>query len=227
MNWDFVLRLCLAAILGVAIGFEREIHAKEAGVKTHLLVAMGSCLFMILSIYGFEGFYDKEHTSFDPSRIAAQVVTGIGFLGAGTIIFRKNLIRGLTTAAGLWVTCAIGLSCGCGFYYLAMATTGLVLLSIFFANLFLKKYSEIYTTITFIADNQKSIAELFDRMKNNDVQIKNYSMQEMSGVTTDTPNKNKKYSVSVDIKTNKKEYRRSMSFLLKEFEGFEIVSIDD
>ena len=220
MFWNFVLRLCLASVLGLAIGFEREMHAKEAGVKTHLLVAMGSCLFMILSIYGFEGFYDKDHTSFDPSRIAAQVVTGIGFLGADTIIFRKNIIRGLTTAAGLWVTCAIGLACGCGFYYIAMAATVLVLISIFLANFFLKKYSEKYTSITFIADCQNDISLLFDKLKNDGIVIKNYSMQQI------TDNGNEKFSVNIDIKTQYGKNKTEFNNLIQEFAQVKVISIE-
>ena len=100
---DLTVRLSLALILGGAIGIEREYRAKEAGFRTHFLVALGSALFCVVSQYGF-GFDLK-----DSSRVAAQVVSGIGFLGAGTIIFQKNVVRGLTTAAGLWVTAAIGL----------------------------------------------------------------------------------------------------------------------
>lgn len=220
MFLNFVLRLCLASVLGLTIGFGREMHAKEAGVKTHLLVSLGSCLLMILSIYGFEGFYDKDHTSFDPSRIAAQVVTGIGFLGAGTIVFRKNLIRGLTTAAGLWVTSAIGLACGCGFYYVAAATTGLVLLSIFLANFFLKKYSEKYTSVTFIADSQDDILLLFDKLKKDNIQIKNYSVQQITEQNQD------KFSVNIDIKTRQRENKTEFSFLKKEFSQVKIISVE-
>ena len=90
MVWTFILRLSLATLLGAIIGFEREYHAKEAGIRTHLLVALGACLFMILSVYGFDFMLDRDHVSFDPSRIASQVVTGIGFIGAGTIILQNR-----------------------------------------------------------------------------------------------------------------------------------------
>ena len=119
---DLTVRLSLALILGGAIGIEREYRAKEAGFRTHFLVALGSALFCVVSQYGF-GFDLK-----DSSRVAAQVVSGIGFLGAGTIIFQKNVVRGLTTAAGLWVTAAIGLACGTGMYVAAAITTAMVLL---------------------------------------------------------------------------------------------------
>ena len=118
---DLTIRLSLALVLGGAIGIEREYRAKEAGFRTHFLVALGSALFCVVSQFGF-GFDLK-----DSSRVAAQVVSGIGFLGAGTIIFQKNVVRGLTTAAGLWVTAAIGLACGTGMYLAATIATVMVL----------------------------------------------------------------------------------------------------
>lgn len=132
ITWDFILRIFVAAMLGGAIGLEREYRAKEAGLRTHFLVAMGSALFMIVSAYGFDGIELGEEQRWDIARIAAQVVTGIGFIGAGTIIFHKseNVIRGLTTAAGVWVTAAIGLACGGGMYILAIVATALVLIGL-------------------------------------------------------------------------------------------------
>ena len=124
---EFIFRVFVAALLGGMIGFEREYRAKEAGLRTHFLVAMGSALFMIVSQYGFNAVLSTSIT-LDPSRVAAQVVSGIGFIGAGTIIFQKHVIKGLTTAAGLWVTSAIGLACGSGLYLLSVASTLLVLL---------------------------------------------------------------------------------------------------
>ena len=113
MDFDFALRIFIAGMLGGAIGLEREYRAKEAGFRTHFLVSLGSALFMILSHSGFDFILqDGNNVSLDPSRIASQVVTGIGFIGAGIIIFQKQVVHGLTTAAGLWVTSAIGLTCG-------------------------------------------------------------------------------------------------------------------
>lgn len=108
MFWDFAWRLLLAGVLGAVIGLDREYRAKEAGFRTHFLVALGSALFMIVSQYGFSGVLAGADVKLDPSRVAAQVVSGIGFLGAGTIIFQKQVVRGLTTAAGLWATAGIG-----------------------------------------------------------------------------------------------------------------------
>jgi putative Mg2+ transporter-C (MgtC) family protein len=124
LSWgELLLRLALAAALGGAIGFERELREREAGLRTHTLVSLGAALFTIAGAYGFRDF----HNSFDPTRIAAQVVTGIGFLGAGAIIRMGLSVRGLTTAATLWVAAAIGLTSGAGYYSAAIITTVLVL----------------------------------------------------------------------------------------------------
>ena len=142
MDLDFFLRILVAALLGGLIGLEREYRAKVAGFRTHFLVAMGAALFMILSAHGFEGALTSENHRLDVSRIAAQVVSGIGFIGAGTIIFHKseNVVRGLTTAAGLWVTAAIGLACGGGMYILSIASTILVLVGLEAFNFILRKF---------------------------------------------------------------------------------------
>jgi len=133
LNWDeSLLRLALAAVLGGLIGVEREIREREAGLRTHLLVALGSALFTIVSAYGFHAFLASGQSVVraDPTRIAAQIVTGIGFLGAGAIIRQGLSIRGLTTAATLWVVAAIGLAAGAGYYSAAVITTALVLVSL-------------------------------------------------------------------------------------------------
>ena len=124
MTLEITLRLFVALLLGGIVGIEREFRSKDAGFRTHFLVALGSALFCIVSQYGF-GIDLK-----DSSRVAAQVVSGIGFLGAGTIIFQKNMVRGLTTAAGLWVTAAIGLACGTGMYAAAAIATVMILMGL-------------------------------------------------------------------------------------------------
>ena len=126
-----MLRLLLSALLGGLIGWERERRNKQAGLKTHLLVSVGSTLIMLTSIYGFDNLLlNHPNARFDPSRLAAQVVNGIGFLGAGAIMRRSdNIISGLTTAATLWAVAAIGLAIGSGFYLPGIITTVVVLLS--------------------------------------------------------------------------------------------------
>lgn len=136
MNWltpediQMIVRLGFATLSGGLIGLEREYHGKVAGFRTHALVCLGSALIMLVSIDIYEAY--KGITVVDPSRIAAQVVSGIGFLGAGAIIRFPTGITGLTTAASLWVVAAIGLACGAGFFRSALITTGLVLVVLVF-----------------------------------------------------------------------------------------------
>ncbi|HDX9494312.1 TPA: MgtC/SapB family protein [Bacillus thuringiensis] len=130
VDFDFIIRIGVAGLLGAMIGIEREIRSKEAGLKTHFLVAVGSALIMVVSKYAFSDIVFEEHTSLDPSRIAAQVVSGVGFLGAGTIIIQKQVVKGLTTAAGLWATAGIGLAIGAGMYVVGIGATILVLIGL-------------------------------------------------------------------------------------------------
>jgi putative Mg2+ transporter-C (MgtC) family protein len=133
LSWlEVVFRIALAAGLGGAIGLERELREREAGLRTHLLVSVGSALFTMVSAYAWTDwrFSTEEGLVFDPTRIAAQIVTGIGFLGAGAIIRQGLSVRGLTTAATLWVVAAIGMAAGVGYYEAALVTTALVLLTL-------------------------------------------------------------------------------------------------
>jgi len=124
-DFQMIMRLLLTLFLSGLIGLERQVHRRDAGLRTHILVALGSCLIMLTSLYVFDIY--KDQVSLDPSRIAAGVITGIGFLGAGTIIREPEGVRGLTTAASLWVVSGIGLAVGCGFNRVAIYTTVLVL----------------------------------------------------------------------------------------------------
>lgn len=127
-----VFRLVVAAALGGAVGIERELRDREAGLRTHLLVSSGSALFTLVSAYGFHDFLTTggNFIQTDPTRIAAQIVTGIGFLGAGAIIREGLSIRGLTTAATLWVVAAIGMACGAGYYAAAITATVLTIVAL-------------------------------------------------------------------------------------------------
>jgi len=127
-NLEIIFQLFLAATLGGLIGLERERKSRFAGLRTHMLVCVGSTLIMIVSKYGFATILRTDLVVLDPSRIAAQVVSGIGFLGAGTILFWNNMIRGLTTAASLWAVAAVGLAIGGGLYLAAVVTTVLILI---------------------------------------------------------------------------------------------------
>lgn len=127
---DIMTRLLLSVILGGLVGLERQLHRRTAGLRTHILVCLGSCLLMLTSVYVF-GIYNSI-TTMDPLRLAAGIMTGIGFLGAGAIIREREGVKGLTTAASLWVVAGIGLAIGCGFYTGGIFATALTLVVLFF-----------------------------------------------------------------------------------------------
>lgn len=128
--WEHMLRLLVAGLCGAMIGFERKSRHKEAGLRTHFVVALGSALVMLVSKYGFYDVVQEHGGVLDPSRVAAQIVSGIGFLGAGTIIVQRQAVRGLTTAAGLWTTAGIGMAIGAGMYGAGFGATVLVLIGL-------------------------------------------------------------------------------------------------
>jgi putative Mg2+ transporter-C (MgtC) family protein len=124
---EMILRLVVAAVLGGLVGLERERLEWAAGMRTHALVSLGSALFMVVSIFGFSDILNEQHVILDPSRVAAQVASGIGFIGAGTIILRREVVKGLTTAASIWAVAAVGLAVGGGMFLAAGAATVLAL----------------------------------------------------------------------------------------------------
>jgi len=215
----FVIRLLVATAMGAAIGLEREYHAKEAGLRTHLLVALGSCLFMILSIYGFDFMLGRDHVSFDPSRIAAQVVTGIGFIGAGTIILQKQVVRGLTTAAGLWVTAAIGLACGNGMYWVALVATAIVLVSLGLINVFLPNFSQRDRQITFLVSDYHVLTEILESLRKENISVMNYEMHK------DAEENNGKMLVTLEIRMKRYNNIGEIRSILRNFEKVELVTI--
>ena len=158
LTWpELLLRLVLAAAFGGLIGLERELREREAGFRTHTLVSLGSALFTIASAYGFHDFLVSGGSLVrtDPTRIAAQIVTGIGFLGAGAIIRQGLSIRGLTTAATLWVVAAIGLTTGAGYYSAAAFTTVLVLISLWPLRIIAHR-----VMVRFRAESNRLVAQL-------------------------------------------------------------------
>ncbi|MBC1588448.1 MgtC/SapB family protein [Listeria welshimeri] len=207
---DFILRLVVAGILGAVIGLDREIRAKEAGFRTHFLVSLGSALIMIVSQYGFSQIATMHTVSFDPSRVAAQVVSGIGFIGAGTIIIQKKFVRGLTTAAGLWATAGIGLAVGAGMYSVSIAATLLTLIGLEFLSIVFKSISLHTTSLTYSTDNQENLVKITDKIQQNKQQIISYtSEKELVGnslfirvnIVVKTKNKNDQYELFHFIQT--------------------------
>ncbi|KPJ55594.1 MAG: hypothetical protein AMJ42_06595 [Deltaproteobacteria bacterium DG_8] len=152
-----IFKLLLSALLGGLIGLEREMHARAAGLRTHILVATGSTLIMIISQYMFTLYHDQTVNTIirlDPGRIAAMTITGIGFLGAGTIIQSKEIIRGLTTAACLWIIAAVGLALGCGLYLPALTASIIALVSLHLLRYIEKSLKkDWYRKLTVITDD--------------------------------------------------------------------------
>lgn len=171
MDWTLALRLLIAGLLGGLVGFERELRAKEAGIRTHFVVALGSALFMIISQYAFG---DQAH---DAARVAAQVVSGIGFIGAGVIIFQKNVVRGVTTAAGLWVAAAIGLSAGAGMYGIAAVAALLTVACLETMYLIHLKYVEKAIRLSADCGGATDLESLLKLLKDNGVNVDSYAIQ--------------------------------------------------
>ena len=221
ITYEFVLRLFVAAMLGGVIGLEREYRAKEAGFRTHFLVALGSGLFMILSQFGFNdvlGHY--EQVSLDPSRIASQVVTGIGFIGAGTIIFQKHVVRGLTTAAGLWVTSAIGMTAGAGMYVLSIATTVLVLLCLEALYFILQHFGTRNITVTFSTPKEENIQPVLLRLRDKEIIIDSYEM------TRKDTSSGHYFVVTMEMKFKRKRYKNHLLNFMAEFENVTVETME-
>ena len=176
MIWDFVWRLVLAALFGTIIGLDREYREKEAGFRTHFLVSLGSALMMIVSQYGFSEILTHDGVSLDPSRIAAQVVSGIGFIGAGTIIFNHQIVRGLTTAASLWATAGIGLTAGAEMSWLALAATILTLVALEGLSLVFRSLGSRRMVVVFSASDRTGVADTLDRIRTDGYMVVSYEV---------------------------------------------------
>ena len=215
---DFFINILIAALLGGVIGLEREYRAKEAGFRTHFLVALGAALFMILSAHGFEGVLTTDNHRLDVSRIAAQVVSGIGFIGAGTIIFQRHAVRGLTTAAGLWVTAAIGMTAGAGLLLLAGSTTLLVVLCLEAQSLLLRRIGHRHLDVTFAANSNDEVNNVLQHLRSlNGVIVDSYSMD-----TSGTP----QHIVKMQLRLERRHYRNRILDFIGELQGVNVLSIE-
>lgn len=190
IEWNFILRIFVAGLLGGLIGFEREFRAKEAGVRTHFIVALGSALFMVISQYAFAG-------RFDAARVAAQVVSGIGFIGAGVIIFQKNVIRGITTAAGLWVAAAIGLSCGAEMYSVAIAATVMTILVLETMHFITRTHGEKELSVTLSPVSNEELTEVMKTLKDKGAEVESFTLTDEVAVF-ELKIKQKDYATTVD-----------------------------
>ena len=204
IEWNFILRLFIAGMLGGLIGFEREFRAKEAGLRTHFIVALGSALFMLISQFAFTG-------RFDAARVAAQVVSGIGFIGAGVIIFQKNVVRGVTTAAGLWVAAAIGLASGAGMYDIAIAATLLTIICLETMHIVTKKYGDKSLMVTISPIRSENIPPILESLKKKGASINSVSYNG-DEATISIVTRQKNYAAMVtDVLDKAKEYKVEIS----------------
>ena len=204
IEWNFILRIIIAGLLGGLIGFEREFRAKEAGVRTHFIVALGSAMFMIISQYAFTG-------QFDHARVAAQVVSGIGFIGAGVIIFQKNAIRGVTTAAGLWVAAAIGLSCGAGMYAIATAATLMTIICLETMHFVTHKYDEKDRSVTITQADGDELLKIMEAFKSAGMDVDSFTISEGKAVFL-IRSKQKEYITTIEnILSITKNYKVEVS----------------
>lgn len=202
IDWDLILRLVVAGLMGGLIGLERELRAKEAGIRTHFIVALGSALFMIISLFAFEG---RQH---DAARVAAQVVSGIGFIGAGVIIFQKNAVRGVTTAAGLWVAAAIGLACGAGMYVVAGAATLMTALCLEAMHFFHRHIAEKVVEVTLSSARETDQLAVLDKLRDERLNLESYSV---SGG-----------KIHLSIRMRQKDYVETIRKFVNTLEGFTI-----
>lgn len=214
MILEVSLRLFTALLLGGVIGIEREWHSKEAGFRTHFLVALGSALFCVVSQYGF-----GEQLK-DSSRIAAQVVSGVGFLGAGTIIFQKNVVRGLTTAAGLWVTAAIGLACGTGMFEIAFITTTMVILGLEVLNALLPSIGTTTVVLAFTATSRDSVKKVLNQIRNDFTKLYSYELHERRTSQGDV------FEVRIEMKVKRGSHNERLIDYMQGFDDVMISSVE-
>jgi len=209
---DMIMRLFVAAVLSGLIGYEREIHGRLAGLRTHILVGVGSTLIMLTSMYIFDIY--RGHATPDPGRIAAQVVSGIGFLGAGTIIRFKASVRGLTTAASLWTVAGLGLAVGAGLFIPATFTTLLVLAALFLLNrvergMIRRDWYKSLEVDTKAGASQ--LQEIRSLLSEYDVEIKDFDVKKSSS------SEDLIIKISVKLLTN--EYDNEIIAKIRELEG--------
>lgn len=178
MTWIFIMRLAVAAALGMVVGLERDYRVKEAGIRTHFLVSLGSALFMLVSQWGFEEFLAAhDGMRFDPSRIASQVVSGIGFIGAGAIILNRQIVRGLTTAASLWVVAGIGMAAGAGLFAVAGAATLFTLVGLELLVYLVPAWGGHRVLLVFSGPEKRAVVEAVERIRTAGFVVQSYELE--------------------------------------------------
>lgn len=232
INLDYIIRITIAVIFGFCIGLERELTNKYAGLRTHILVCLGACVFTLISIYGFPTFAPGDNVIIDQatgvrdtSRVAAQIVTGIGFIGAGTVLRNGPVVLGLTTAATLWIAASIGMACGAGLFEIAFAGTVLSILTLISIRVFerkvlptsTKKSRRIKINLTCNNDSATKIYEfIIDKYPN---------IYEMSKKQLKADDKCTKITCVIDVNTRKPVKDLYKSF--EKLEGIDSISVQE
>ncbi|MHA6480318.1 MgtC/SapB family protein [Paenibacillus sp. strain BS8-2] len=224
---DIAARLGLSIVLGGLIGFERESSNHAAGFRTNILVCLGACLLMLLSIYGFADFVEEPNVRVDPARLAAAVITGVGFLGAGTILFTGKSITGLTTAASLWVVAAIGLAVGAGFYFASGTVTIMALLTLWGFNKIEKRYMNakkdrvIKVEAYDLSSHLVSINQILEHRR---ITIRKMMMEEVETSRQEGDERATRLILHVKMSSHKKDSALRLLDELKKLEGIRWVS---
>ncbi len=216
-EYEYMVRLLLAGALGALIGLEREKRFKEAGLRTHFLVAVGSAVFMIVSKYAFQDVLGGD-VKLDPSRVAAAIPSGIGFLGAGMILVQRTSIRGLTTAAGIWATAGIGLSAGAGMYEIAVFAGLLVIIGLEFLKMIFRPVIPLELKVIIKADTHHAIRLAIEQLSAAHIGIKDYRVR---------VNKEKEEgcTVQMQLRPQRKGGENRVVGLLQQVEGVRSVRI--
>ena len=220
MTTEFITRLFVAGLLGSIIGLDREYRAKEAGYRTHFLVSLGSALLMIVSQHGFSEILQTPGVSLDPSRIASQVVSGIGFIGAGTIILHKQIVRGLTTAAGIWATSGIGLAIGAGMYELGISATILTLIVLEVLSFLFKSIGMKSSIVEFSTGNKETLNRITKFFHSKNFLSVSFQMNE------NRIGENIVYHATMVIKLKKNNDEGTLLTLLQDFDEVTIHRIE-
>ena len=216
----FIIRLAVAGLLGALIGLDREYRAKEAGTRTHFLVSLGSALIIIVSQWGFGDVVGHAGIGLDPSRVAAQVVSGIGFIGAGTIMMQKQFVRGLTTAAGLWATAGIGLAIGGGLYTVGIAATLLTLIGLEALRYMLRNIRTKCSVVKFATTDRSNLIRVTNELNANGYSILTYSVgSERSG-------DRERLRVTMNIREKLQNDENRLTLFMQQFSGIEIEKIE-
>ncbi|PFL15678.1 methyltransferase [Bacillus cereus] len=221
LHIDLIIRIGVAGLLGAIIGIEREIRSKEAGLKTHFLVAVGSALIMVVSKYAFSDIVFEEHMALDPSRIAAQVVSGVGFLGAGTIIIQKQAVKGLTTAAGLWATAGIGLAIGAGMYVVGIGAMILVLIGLEIVSRIFKVPFLFPQNITvqMCINKQEAVQQIVETLQVKGIPILSYEVEALQQDTEIV------YKVGIQLKNISSEEKNAFIQRMQTLPGITFIKL--